>query len=103
MTFDNWYKAGYGDDIVVIYRTDGSVVKKYGLADLFTEGEISKLPRSVSSIWWGGAHFIDEQNGQVVLKVSNGKLPWEKEATFYELKIALATGQPQKGTTKEKR
>lgn len=93
VTFDNWYRAGYGDDIVVIYRADGALVKKFGLADLFTEGEISKLPRSVSSIWWGGSHYIDEQNGQLVLKVSNGKVPWEKHATFYELKIELATGQ----------
>jgi hypothetical protein len=96
VTFDNWYRMGYGDDTVVIYRTDGTVVKKFGLKDLLAEGDISKLPRSVSSIWWGGAHYIDEQNGQLVLKVvSNGKNAYERDVTFNELRIELATGQPR--------
>ena len=95
VTFDNWHSAGYGEDVVVIYRTDGSVVKKFGLEDLLTKGDIRMMPRSISSIWWGGEHYIDEQNNLLVLKVAaNRRSPREKEATFFELKIQLATGQP---------
>ena len=95
VTFDNWHSAGYGDDVVVIYRSDGSLVNKLGLSDLLTEGDIETLPRSVSSIWWGGDHYLDEKKGLLVLKVvSNGKSPWEDGAKFHELNIELATGRP---------
>ncbi len=95
VTFDNWHSVGYGDDVVVIYRSDGTLVKKFGLEDLLTEGDIETLPRSVSSIWWGREHYIDETNGILVLKIiSNGKSSWDESAKFHELKIELATGRP---------
>jgi TonB family protein len=95
VTFDNWHGVGYGDDVVVIYRSDGSLVNKFGLGDLLTEGDIETLPRSVSSIWWGGGHYLDEKSGLLVLKVvSNGKDPWGGGANYQELKIELATGRP---------
>lgn len=95
VTFDNWHSAGYGDNTVVIYRTDGTVLKKFSLEELLTKDDMWRLPRSASSIWWGGEHYVDEQNGLLVLKVvSNGMNPWAKEVTFYELKIELATGKP---------
>ncbi len=95
VTFDNWHSVGYGDDVVVIYRPDGTLVKKFGLEDLLTEGDIETLPRSVSSIHWGREHYIDEANGVLVLKVvSNGKRSWDESAKFHELKIELATGRP---------
>src|SRR5882762_8180901 len=37
VTFDNWHSVGYGDDVVVIYRSDGSVKRKFGLEELLTE------------------------------------------------------------------
>ncbi len=94
VTFDNWHSAGYGDDVVVIYHSNGTLVKKFGLEDFLTEGDIETLPRSVSSIWWGGEHFIDEANGLLVLKiVSDRKNPWEDGAKFHDMKIELATGR----------
>jgi len=97
ITFDNWHSVGYGDDVVVIYRSNGTLVKKFGLEDILTEGDIETLPHSVSSIGWGGEHYIDEANGHLVLKVvSNGKSSWDDGAKFYELTIELATGRPRK-------
>ena len=94
VTFDNWHSAGYGDDVVVIYRSDGALVRKFGLEDLLTPGDVETLPRSVSSIWWGGEHYIDEAQGLLVLRVvSDGKGAADK-ATYHELKIELATGRP---------
>lgn len=94
VTFDNWHSVGYGDDVVVIYRSNGTLVKKFGLEDLLTEGDIETLPHSVSSIWWGGEHYIDEANGLLILRVAaNRKSPWEEGAEFHALKIELATGR----------
>lgn len=102
ITFDNWHSVGYGDDVVVIYRSNGTLVKKFGLEDVLTEGDIETLSHSVSSIWWGGEHYIDETNGHLVLKVvSDGRGSWKRDpakegdgAKFQELKIELATGRP---------
>jgi len=94
VTFDNWHSVGYGDDVVVLYRSNGVVIKKFALGDLLTEGDIETLPRSVSSIWWGGDHYIHDSNRLLVLKIiSNRKNPWEDGATFRELKMELATGR----------
>lgn len=95
VTFDNWFRMGYGNDVVVIYRSNGALIKKFGLEDLLTKRDIEALPHSVSSIWWGGKHYLDEVNGLLVLKIiSNRKSPWEADAKFHELKIELATGRP---------
>jgi len=95
VTFDNWHGVGYGGDVVVVYRPNGAVVKKFGLEDLLTEGDIETLPHSVSSIWWGGEHYIDDANGILILRVvANGRSPWEDDAKYHELKIELATGRP---------
>ena len=95
VTFDNWHMVGYGDDVVVIYRANGDLVQKFGLQDLLTEGDIETLPRSVSSIWWGGEHYIDEATGTLILKVvANGKNSWDEDAKYHDLKIELATGRP---------
>lgn len=95
ITFDNWHSVGYGDDVVAIYRTTGTLIKKFGLEELLTEGDIESFPRSVSSMNWGGDHYLDNNLGLLVLKlVANGRNPWEADARFRELKIAVATAQP---------
>lgn len=99
VTFDNWHRMGYGDDAIVIYHSNGNLVKKLGLEDVLTEDDIKKLPRSVSSIWWGGKHYLEEAKGLLVLKiVSNRTNPWEEGAAFRELKIELATGRLLQGS-----
>jgi hypothetical protein len=96
VTFDNWHSVGYGDDVVVIYRTTGDLVRKFALQDLLTEGDIEILPHSTSSIWWGGDHYVDDAKNMLVLKiVSNRKSPWEGGTLFHELNIDLATGNPK--------
>jgi hypothetical protein len=94
VTFDNWYAVGYGKDVVVIYGRDGKSIRELGLADLMPEGEIEKLPRSVSSIWWGKDHYIDETGKLLVLKiVANGKRPYGPDVVFRQVRVELATGK----------
>jgi TonB family protein len=74
VTFDNWHSMGYGDDIVVIYRADGTLVRKLGLADILDEEDISQLRHSVSSIWWSGAHRLDHEKRLLILEIAAHKL-----------------------------
>ena len=86
VTFDNWHRVGYGDDVVVIYQSDGKLVKKFGLADLFTESDIRSFVHTASSIWWGTGHYIDDKNEILHLKAG-------PEEAGREVTIELATGQ----------
>lgn len=94
VTFDNWHRAGWGDDVVVIYRSDGSLVKKYSLVELLSKKRVEKLPRTVSSLWWGGEHRLDEPRGELVLLiVKEGTRPFAENPSYSELRIKLASGE----------
>jgi hypothetical protein len=88
VTFDNWHRVGYGEDTVVIYKSDGTVVKTYSLEKLLTAEKVENLPHSVSSIWWSGTHVLDEERGHVVLKIVKNTHP----ETYDDLRLDLATG-----------
>jgi TonB family protein len=94
VTFDNWHSAGYGDDVVVIYRSSGEMVKKFGLSDFLTEGDIETLSRSVSSIWWGGEHYFDDSKGLLVLTIVSGSMDAKTDSRkAFAVRIDLATGR----------
>ena len=95
VTFDNWHSVGYGDDIVAIYETgSGKLIKKLALTDFLTEQDVHELPASVSSIWWGGEHFIDKEKSQLVLQVAkNGRRPGQENAEFFPIRIELSSGR----------
>lgn len=86
VTFDNWHMLGHGDDVVVIYRHDGTLVRKLALSDLFHEEDIDQFRHSASSIWWSGEHRIDEEQRAVILEV--------KAQRTEKLPVSLATGTP---------
>jgi hypothetical protein len=90
-TFDNWHSVGFGDDVVVIYGPGGKLVKKLALTDLVKT--TSNLPRSVSSIYWGGKHYIDERSRQLVLKVLSRWSPHEEEGVYKDVRVDLRTGE----------
>jgi hypothetical protein len=93
-TFDNWYRIGWGDDVVVIYGMDGELIAKFGLEDILSANEIEKIPRTVASRWWGGKHSIDEAKNVLILKVvSNGEMPYSEKAQFLKKHIDLKTGR----------
>jgi TonB family protein len=86
VTFDNRCSYGAGNNVVVIYRPDGTVVRAYALPDLLLERDISVLPRTVSSIYWSGTHRLDEEKRQLILQIKGP----ERTA---ELPISLETGE----------
>lgn len=94
VTFDNWHSVGWGNNVVVIYRNDGSLVKQYSLAQLLSEEKVERLPRTVSSIWWSGEHRLDERSGHLVLQVvHDGTKLFDPKAKYTELRLQLTTGE----------
>ncbi len=93
VTLDDCCSLGAGGRVVVIYRTDGSLVRQLALADFLTPSDIAQLPRSVSSTHWRKDALIDESARALMVKIptcpgrSNG---CDQQA---ELRIDLATGQ----------
>ncbi len=67
VTFDNWHEMGRGDDVMVIYNSTGDVVRKYSLHDFFTDFDMDKLPRSVSSIYWRGGIRLSHRDKYVLV------------------------------------
>jgi TonB family protein len=97
VTFDNWHSAGYGADAVVIYRSDGSLVRQLALDDFLTQNDIETLPTTISSRWWGGDHYIDDEGNILVLRIiSSNESQWQgsalEGAKFYELRLSLSNG-----------
>lgn len=88
ITLDNWHNMGIGK-AVVIYQPDGKVLRTYDLTEIYTEAELEKLQRSVSSIWWrcntnpvferriSTLGFQDALGNSVDINVKTGKLTRE--------------------------
>ena len=65
ITFDNWYSAGYGVNVMVIYNEMGDAKKTYKLEEI-TPYPLNDYPRSISSIWWRfGARYINNDKIEV--------------------------------------
>jgi hypothetical protein len=92
VTFNNWHSVGFGDNVVVIYGQGGKLVKKMALSDIVAP--TAKFPRSASSIWWGGDHYIDEKNFHLVLKIlSKWSFEPDDKPEYIDVKVDLATGE----------
>jgi hypothetical protein len=86
VTLDNWHNMGVGNAVVVIYAPDGKVRRSYRLADIYTEVEMKKFDRSVSSIWWrcpfqpvfeprtDALEFMDKLGAHVSISLKSGKV-----------------------------
>jgi len=94
VTFDEWHSVGYGPNVVVIYGSDGKVIRRLSLADFLSKGHIASLPHSVSSIFWGAGHYIDEAQEKIILRVfESGTMFSEPSPEIREIQIVLATGE----------
>jgi hypothetical protein len=94
VTFDDWFFVGTGDHVVVIYGEGGSIIRVLTLADILPADYIEALPRTASSLWWGGEHQLAEERGLLILKI---KIPTDDPAPFggpfVDLPVELATGR----------
>ncbi len=84
VTLDDWHNMGVGNAVAVVYSPSGKLLRSYRLADIYTEVEIEKLDRSVSSIWWrcpsqpvfeartGVLEFMDAFGAKVGISIKTG-------------------------------
>ena len=98
-TFDNWYSLGFGPDAVVIYGADGGHVRSFALTDLLPETYIRALPRSVSSLWWGGEHRLSPDGRQLILAIAmpGEDSPHSGETVAIAIDLASARLVPPSG------
>jgi hypothetical protein len=71
VTFDNWYSAGYGVNVMVIYNEIGDAKKTYKLEEI-TPYPLNDYTRTISSIWWrSGVRYIN--NDKIEIDFRNEK------------------------------
>lgn len=99
-SLDNWHSMGHGDNVVVIYGPDGSLIRSMSLDDFLPKPYIAALPRTVSSLQWSGEHRISDDEKTLTLEVTiptviddnADEFPTENPETFVEISFDLATG-----------
>lgn len=84
-TFDDWYHAGYGKNVVVTYNDQGKLLFRYSLEELVDP--TVKFRTTVSSRWWRGEPFLLDSRGKLILRIK----PENKEE--YTLAINLKSGK----------
>ena len=71
--FESFGRLGH-DDCVYRLGVDGRVRWRVRLDALFDKATIARFPRSMISIWWYRAWWVDEERGRVVLVAKGGLL-----------------------------
>jgi Gram-negative bacterial TonB protein C-terminal len=75
ITFGDWKRS------VVIYRTDGSLVRSLALGDILTASDIKAVTERMGG-WREGQH-IDESGTVLVLRIGSGFLEESPEVAFH--------------------
>jgi hypothetical protein len=83
ITFDDWYKLGHGENVMVVYNENGELIKKHRLFEI-TKSPISQLKNTVTSIWWYFGHetYSENPNKIKILIIDNKS---EIEERIYDL------------------
>lgn len=93
VTFDNWYGTGHGENVIVIYGADGSLVRSMMLTDLVPDFYMATLPQSVSSIQWRDGAEIDADGTAVAIDVFEpGGSFLDEDMKSLRFRVALADG-----------
>jgi hypothetical protein len=94
VTFDNWFSIGHGDDVIVIYREDGSAVRALALTNLVPPIYKALLRHTVSSVDWSGdAGMVPGGEMMFVdVLVPHGGALYDKPTKKVRFAITLADG-----------
>jgi hypothetical protein len=93
VTFDNWHSMGWGDHAIVIYSGRGELRRKLALTDIMSGEEFKALPRSVSSIRWGGEHRLYYDERTILLAVAKRRDAAGAAQEYRTLALNLADGK----------
>jgi hypothetical protein len=93
ITFDNWHSMGWGDNAIVVYRSDGELTRKLPLTAIMSKKQFENLPRSVSSIHWSGEHELDPWGRVALVRIVTGSKSDDPDKKYKTVRIHLGTAQ----------
>ena len=93
VTLDNYAAVGKGDDVVVIYRRGGELVRKLSLGDLISRDHARYLQRTSSTISWRGAESLVDGDTVLLLQVYEPNAGDERSQRHVPVRIRLADGE----------
>lgn len=92
VTLDNWHSMGYGDDVIAIYRADGTVIRKMGLTDFLSKSHVRAMPRSVSSLQWRKEASLSPDGTMLIIPINIPSTKQSPDPTPVLYRFALETG-----------
>lgn len=92
VTLDNYAAVGKGDDVVVIYRRGGELVRKLSLGQLLPPEYIRFLQRTTTTIAWRGAESL-EGDSVLLLQVYEPDSSEERYPLHVPVRIRLSDGE----------
>ena len=93
VTFDNWYSTGHGENVIVIYRADGSLVRSMELTDLVPDYYTAQLYNSVSSVdWRSGKGFSPDRGSLFIDVLLPNEDPYSRNPASARFHIKLSDG-----------
>lgn len=84
-SFDDWYHAGYGKNVVVTYHTQGKLLFRYSLEELVDP--TVEFRTTVSSRWWRREAFFQDSGRKLILRIK------PEDRKEYAIAINLKTGK----------
>lgn len=73
VTFDNWYSAGYGVNVFVVYDEKGNAKKTYKLEEI-SPFPLNDYSMSISSLYWRkDVRYIDNSRIEIIFETEDNK------------------------------
>jgi hypothetical protein len=95
VTFDDWGGTGWGPNVVVIYRADGSTVRAYQLDEIVPAYMVDAFAGSVSSLWWQGQGTrIEGDKLRLAIVAPGSDIPSTASGFFIDIDLATGSAAP---------
>jgi hypothetical protein len=94
MTFGDWGPTGDRDSVVVVYSSQGAVVRNLSLTDIYTASEAKKFPHSMMSGEWrhGSRPYVDTAKQEVNVTVIDASTMTKGHIDWKTIRIRFADG-----------
>jgi len=94
VTFDNWHSIGHGENVIVIYGPEGSLVRSMPLTELVPQEYKDALPHTVSSLDWRKDAYFERSGEKLIIDVliPGADDPFDADAETIAFQIALSDG-----------
>jgi len=90
-TLDNWHFVGRGDNVLVFYGPDGTMIRSLKLSDLLPDFYIKALPSSVSSTRWRSDVRFGA-DGRLIIPIVRPADDWSDDSKTVDVVVDPAGG-----------